>query len=361
MSALLFLSSLLLLSCLLLSPVTADVPADLIDTIPGYGKPPSKHYSGFLPVDDAKTVFLHYWLVLSTGNPTTDPLAVWMNGGPGCSSLEGGLYELGPFTFTGDRDSTGLPTLQLNPSAWTTVSSVLFLEQPAGVGFSYATNGTVQSDDFIQSQNTYGFMLNFFKAYPELSKNDFYITGESYAGIYVPTLAYRVLEGNRAGMPYINIKGIAVGNGCWGDEVGTCSGAPDSQRIALTLYHGHGMISEAIWESLIAECGVAFNISTSKCGDLIGQANDEVGQIDVYNVYAAHTHHTLSRAALANPWTGCADAPRAAALCLCVAGTTCATTAWRPRPRLVCITRCCARPPVTGCSVCSRWATASTA
>ena len=93
----------------------ADVPGDLIDSLPGYGKTPSKQYSGLIPVDDAKTVFLHYWFVTSTGNPTTDPVAVWMNGGPGCSSLEGFLTELGPFMFTGQRDSTGLPTLTDNP------------------------------------------------------------------------------------------------------------------------------------------------------------------------------------------------------------------------------------------------------
>ena len=184
MSSSLLLLSGLLLSSVLLSTVTAAVPADQIDSVPGYGKPPSAQYSGFLPVDDAKTIFLHYWLVLSTGNPNTDPLVVWMNGGPGCSSLEGGMYELGPFTFTGQRDSTGLPTLELNPYAWSTVASVLFIEQPAGVGFSYATNGSTASDDFVQSQNTYGFLLSFFKAFPEFAKSDFYITGESYAGTH---------------------------------------------------------------------------------------------------------------------------------------------------------------------------------
>jgi serine carboxypeptidase-like clade 1 len=281
----LFFLSALLLSCLLAVQITADVPADLIDTIPGYGKSPSKQYSGFLPADDAQTIFLHYWFVTSTGNPSTDPVVVWMNGGPGCSSLEGGLYELGPFTFTGKTDSSGLPSLVLNPNAWTTVANVLFLEQPAGVGFSYATNGSTTSDDYIQSQNTYGFLLSFFKAYPEFTKNEFFITGESYAGVYVPTLAYRVYEGNMAGKPFINIKGAAIGNGCWGDEVGTCSGAPDSQRIALTFFHGHGMISQPMWDALISECGPAFNSSSDKCATLIDNANTAVGNIDVYDVY----------------------------------------------------------------------------
>ena len=212
------------LASLLVSLASADVPGDLITSLPGYGtgKTPSKQYSGLIAADADSTVFLHYWFVESTGNPSTDPVAVWMNGGPGCSSLEGFLTELGPFSFTGDRDSSGIPTMVDNPYAWTTVSSVLFLEQPAGVGFSYATNGSTHSDDYIQSQNTYGFLLNWFKAYPEFASNEFFITGESYAGIYVPTLANRILDGNEAGMPYINLKGIAVGNGCIGHSVGTC-------------------------------------------------------------------------------------------------------------------------------------------
>jgi serine carboxypeptidase-like clade 1 len=232
--------------------VSADVPADLISTVPGYGTPPSKQYSGFLPVDDNSTVFLHYWFVTSSGNLKSDPVAVWMNGGPGCSSMEGGLYELGPFTFTSAMDSSGLPTLVLNPNAWTTVSSVLFIEQPAGVGFSNAVNGSLTSDDWIQSQNTYGFLRSFFTAYSELSPNDFYVAGESYAGVYVPTLAYRIYEGNKAGLkPFINLKDLAVGNGCWGHAVGTCSGTPDSIRIAFTFYHGHGMLLQPLWDALV--------------------------------------------------------------------------------------------------------------
>ena len=100
------------------------------------------------------TLFLHYWFVTSSNNPATDPVAIWMNGGPGCSSIGGFLTELGPFSFTGEKDSSGIPTLQDNPYGWTTVSSVLFIEQPAGVGYSYALNGSMASDDFIQSQNT---------------------------------------------------------------------------------------------------------------------------------------------------------------------------------------------------------------
>ena len=345
-------------AALLLPIVTADVPADLIASIPGFGKTPSKQYSGLLPADDNSAVFLHYWFVESTGNPSTDPVVVWMNGGPGCSSLEGGLYELGPFTFTGE-EVDGVPTLVANPNAWNTVASVLYLEQPAGVGFSYAVNGSTTSDDWIQSQNTYGFMLNWFKAYPEYSKNDFYVTGESYAGVYVPTLAYRIYEGNKAGMPHINLKGAAIGNGCWGDAVGTCSGSPGSDRIALTLYYGHGMISQASWEKILASCGAGFNSSSDACGQAKGDAMESVGNIDVYNGLTPAPHTSFYR-------TLCARLPLLVSCVhtavrltlfavLCVTGcqcTMCATTVLLPtRPRG------CALRLASSVGVVSEWAT----
>ena len=273
------------LACLLLSRAAAAVPGDLISSLPGYGpagKTPSKQYSGLMAADEAKTVFLHYWFVESTGNPQTDPLAMWMNGGPGCSSLEGFLTELGPFSFTGERDANGIPEMADNPYAWTTVSSVLFLEQPAGVGFSYAVNGSVVSDDWIQSQNTYGFLLNWFAAFPEYKNNDFFITGESYAGIYVPTLANRILDGNEAGNAHINLKGIAVGNGCTGHSVGTCGNGPEREQILLDFLHGHGMVSATAYERVYDLCGDWIN-ADSECLQAARRATNAIGKIDVYN------------------------------------------------------------------------------
>ena len=153
----------------------AAIDADLVDTLPGYGKPMSKQYSGFLSADAKSTVQLHYWFVESMGDPTKDPVLVWLNGGPGCSSLEGFLYEQGPLHFTGNR-SGGVPQLQDNPYAWTNVASVIFIESPAGVGFSYATNGSTSTNDEIVSQNNYGALKSFYAGFPEYAKNPLYIT-----------------------------------------------------------------------------------------------------------------------------------------------------------------------------------------
>ena len=70
--------------------------------------------------------------------------------------------------------------------------------------------------------------LQFFKGFPEYSGNDFYITGESYAGVYCPTLAEQIMN-DRSNQ--INLKGLAVGNGCWGSKVGLCAFGADMDRI----------------------------------------------------------------------------------------------------------------------------------
>ena len=177
------LSVLLFLS--LFSFTTAAPAGDLITTLPGYpgGKTKTAQYSGLIPVDDAKTGYLHYWFVEATGvDPATAPVSIWLNGGPGCSSLDGFMYENGPFTFVGDYDDNGIPRLMDNPNSWVTLSNMLWIESPFGVGFSYATNGSLVSNDDTTSQNNIGFLRNWYAAFPEYAKNPLFLTGESYAG-----------------------------------------------------------------------------------------------------------------------------------------------------------------------------------
>lgn len=111
-----------------------------------------------------------------------------MNGGPGCSSLDGFLYEHGPFRF--DRSGTGNifssnDTLRSNPYSWNKVANMIYLEAPAGVGYSYSnTTADYFTNDNKTAEDNYQFLINFFESYPEFAGNDFYIAGESYAGIY---------------------------------------------------------------------------------------------------------------------------------------------------------------------------------
>jgi carboxypeptidase C (cathepsin A) len=67
--------------------------------------------------------------------------ALWLNGGPGSSSLIGLLTELGQFQINDDSlNATGVPNLFYNPYSWNKVANVIFLESPKGVGFSYCLN-----------------------------------------------------------------------------------------------------------------------------------------------------------------------------------------------------------------------------
>ena len=93
------------------------------------------------------------------------------------------------------------------------VANVLFLESPAGVGFSYSKNASENyiSGDKATAKDAYIFLINWLQRFPQYKNRDFYITGESYAGHYVPQLAYTIFVNNIfRRQNIINLKGIAV-------------------------------------------------------------------------------------------------------------------------------------------------------
>jgi carboxypeptidase C (cathepsin A) len=219
-------------------------------------------------------------------SPATTPVTAWFNGGPGCSSLEGGFQEMGAL-FVDEADPTKLVA---NPFAWTNISSMLFIEAPACVGYSYAdTLAGCSHNDSSQAVDNAAALRVFFSLYPELAANDFFITGESYAGIYVPTTAQQVYLGNAAGAtPRINLRGIAVGNGCYGHEAGLCAFS-DAAEIATNVpyYAGHGLISPTTFSTFTADCAgaAAGGAPSAACLADVAAAHDEVGPVNIYNIY----------------------------------------------------------------------------
>jgi cathepsin A (carboxypeptidase C) len=87
-------------------------------------------YSGYISIPHTKKE-LHYLATLSQKNPATDPVIVWLNGGPGCSSLLGYALEHGPYLF-----EDGNMNLTENAYAWNKEANVIYLDAPAGTGFS---------------------------------------------------------------------------------------------------------------------------------------------------------------------------------------------------------------------------------
>lgn len=121
--------------------------------------------------------------------PAEDPLVFWFNGGPGCSSMDGYFYEQGPFHVVEPLPKSGAPSLYLNPNRWNQVANMVFLEAPACVGFSYAdTPAGCVNNDTQQAIDNYHGVMAFLAGFPEYVSNEFFITGESYAGMCKSTL-----------------------------------------------------------------------------------------------------------------------------------------------------------------------------
>ena len=172
------------------------------DLFPDYKK---DVYSGYLDtlINGNRLFYVYY---PSQTNPSTDPVLLWLNGGPGCSSLFGMLGEIGPVTtdnFSGE--------LKLNKYSWNMQTNLLFIEQPAGVGFSQTADIKHNWTDVENAKNLLAGVKDFFATFPDLKGRSFYISGESYAGIFIPHLAAEILE-DKSTTDRVNLQGILIGN-----------------------------------------------------------------------------------------------------------------------------------------------------
>jgi len=160
-----------------------------------------KQYSGYLD-DDEDDKHLFYWFFESRNDPKNDPVILWLNGGPGCSSLTGLFLELGPASI--DKNLK----IHNNPYSWNANASVIFLDQPVNVGYSYS--GSSVSNTIAAGKDVYALLTLFFKQFPEYAKQDFHIAGESYAGHYIPVFTSEILSHKKRN---INLKSVLIGNG----------------------------------------------------------------------------------------------------------------------------------------------------
>ncbi|KQJ97619.1 hypothetical protein BRADI_3g32259v3 [Brachypodium distachyon] len=139
-----------------------------------------KQYSGYVTTDEHLGKTLFDWLFEAADKPDEKPLVLWLNGGPGCSTVGfGQAQELGPFRVKKD-----VPELEFNQYAWNKAANLLFLDSPAGVGFSY-TNTSFEQDppgDNSTAHGSYTFLVKWFQRFPQHKMKEFYIAGESYAG-----------------------------------------------------------------------------------------------------------------------------------------------------------------------------------
>ena len=253
----------------LLTIIVKCAPAeDLVNNLFGdlYSK---KIYSGYLNTANTNRK-LHYVFLESQSNPAKDPLVLWLNGGPGCSSLLGFIQEHGPVIIP---DYTS--EFRLNQFAWNKKANMIYLESPAGVGFSYNDNGDADmkyTDEIVANDNRMA-LLDFFSKFPEYQKNNFYISGESYAGVYVPTLAENIIKNSRS---LINLRGIIVGNGLTDLEV-------DIENALVDFAYGHGLYSQNTRDSFLANCNST--VLTLECKAARKEIRNSLEGLNIYDVY----------------------------------------------------------------------------
>jgi carboxypeptidase D len=180
---------------------TAQAKAmEIGNNIPGIPFPVRNSWGGNIPIGTDKNTTLYSWLW--GAEQKSDDLVIWLQGGPGCSSLSGMLQEVGPFQYFDVGD-----TPYVNPYSWTNAANILFVESPLGTGYSTGVP-TAKDENDVAAQFA-SFLDNYYKVFPELKSNKLWIVGESYGGAYVPYISnYQYKIGN----PH-NLQGVGIIDG----------------------------------------------------------------------------------------------------------------------------------------------------
>ncbi|CAN4114995.1 unnamed protein product [Withania somnifera] len=208
------------------------------------------HHAGYYKIKHSLAARLFYFFFESRGSKV-DPVVIWLSGGPGCSSELALFYENGPFTVSKNL------SLVPNEYGWDKVSNLIYVDQPTGTGFSYSSDRRdLCHGEACVSDDLYDFIQAFFEEHPELVKNDFYITRESYAGHYIPAFAARVHKGNKGKEgTHINLKGFAIGNGLIDPKIQYAAYTDYALDMGLISKSDHDRINK-----LLPVCEVAINL-----------------------------------------------------------------------------------------------------
>ncbi|KAK9141484.1 hypothetical protein Syun_010884 [Stephania yunnanensis] len=203
------------------------------------------HYSGYVTVNEKAERALFYWFFEAEEDPSSKPLLLWLNGGPGCSSIAFGVAEeIGPFHVQADGKS-----LYVNPYSWN------------------------------KAEDSLAFLLKWLERFPQYKEREFYISGESYAGHYIPQLAQAIVRYNKLSEgKSINLKGYMVGNALTDDY--------NDHLGVFQFMWSTGLISDQTYKRLNDRCDYQSFIHISEeCNKILDIASAELGNIDTYSIF----------------------------------------------------------------------------
>lgn len=237
--------------------------------------PKSNQFSGFLQIDAEK--FIHYFYIESENDPANDPVIFWTNGGPGCSGQLGLFTEMGPWRPAANG------SLMRNPFAWTRKASMVFLEQPAGVGYSFVTNGDLLSsyNDLRASIDNLQILKTFFEKFPERKSNDFFLASESYGGHYIPQWTLQILNDANSADLRKTFKGFLVGNPFTSFASGSIAFSNVLWGLQLVPVPAWNLILESSCE-LLSHDAYFFALYLPECLDYMDAVNYFVQHLNPY-------------------------------------------------------------------------------
>ncbi|KAJ3211545.1 ubiquitin-specific protease doa4 [Dinochytrium kinnereticum] len=257
-----------------------------------------------------------------TSSVDPPPMIIWLQGGPGSSSMIGLFYEMGPLKLTGEL------LVDRNPFTWNRNYSMLFIDNPVGTGFSYVLPLDVKAEEegkgpsstqkgtperepkpryskgYTENQAAVSrdlmiFLEHFYTVFPEHRPADLYITGESYAGKYVPHIAQAILEHNDVSSSssgsIINLKGVAIGNGLTDPASQVVLHTP--QALAL------GLVSKKQAKAMDVESKRAADLALA--GDWYGSSEARVKLFDIFSEASGGINvYDVRKGDVQNSWKG---------------------------------------------------------
>ncbi|XP_021839164.2 serine carboxypeptidase-like 13 [Spinacia oleracea] len=230
-----------------------------VEFLPGFDGPlPFSLETGYIGVDVREETQVFYYFFESENNPKDDPILLWLTGGPLCSAMSAILYEIGPIQLEEVDSITTLPKLVLRQYSWTKTANILFVDFPAGAGFSYSTTHRANySGDYKASRNINEFLRKWLINHPQFISNPLYLGGDSYTGFTLPLYFVNMLSDNERGLqPLLNLKGYILGNPATDRSI--------DSNYQVPLAHGMGLISDEFYESLQRTCSGQYQLVNAK-------------------------------------------------------------------------------------------------
>jgi serine carboxypeptidase-like clade II len=220
--------ALLLIACTCIAGIQCAREADRVHSLPGFEGDFSELpaiYSGYVTLNASADRNIFYYFAQSEGNPASDPVVLFLQGGPGCASGIAFLTENGPLSVNPANPDPSSPNctapsaaqtgidLIRNGWSWTRQANVLWIESPFGVGFSHSgvAEDYNNADDPRTADENYRFLQLWYELFPEFKSNEFVISGESYAGSYGMFLAQKIIDGSDVALAK-RLGAIMLGN-----------------------------------------------------------------------------------------------------------------------------------------------------